>query len=86
MCPVLQETKLDYLPIVGAQGRLQGMVSRAEMKRLLALPPLGTPSLAPDGSVLVGAAIGTREADKARMEALAGAGVNAGERDSSRAS
>ena len=58
-----------FLPVVREDGSLVG----AKFKH----PAAGEPSLGADGRILVGAAVGTREEDKARVGELVKAGVNA---------
>ena len=62
-----------------ASFNLAGLIGRSEVKQLLSYPPRGKPSLGEDGKILVGAAVGTRDADKERVAELVKAGVNAGE-------
>lgn len=59
----------SFLPVVREDGSLVG----AKFKH----PTAGEPSLGADGRILVGAAVGTREADKGRVGELVKAGVNA---------
>jgi len=73
---LLLKSKRGKLPICGAGGELLGLATRAELKNLKRCPPPGAPSLAPDGRILVGAAVGTRESDKERAAALLAAGAN----------
>eukprot|EP00897_Mesotaenium_endlicherianum_P000182 jgi/Mesen1/10164/ME000076S09673 len=80
---LLQESKRAFLPLVDEAGNLTGLVSRAELVKMLSFPALGEPSLGPDGKILVAAAIGTRDADRARLDLLVTAGINAVILDSS---
>lgn len=58
------------LPIVDGEGRLVGLATRALFRDNAKMPFGGAPSIAPDGRLLVGAAIGTRDSDKERIRAL----------------
>lgn len=52
------------------------MVSKAAMQEEARQPRAGAPSLDSKGRLMVGAAVGTREDDKARVAALVQAGVD----------
>ncbi|GJP29635.1 hypothetical protein CLOM_g7526 [Closterium sp. NIES-68] len=80
---LLKESKRSSIPLVAEDSSLRGLVTRSLLKTHLALPPRGPPSLTADGSVLVGAAVGTRDSDRERVAALVDAGVNAVVLDSS---
>ncbi|GBG80100.1 hypothetical protein CBR_g30467 [Chara braunii] len=73
---ILIQSKKGRLPVVSSNGELVGLMVRADLKKALAYPARGEPSLGPDGKILVGAAIGTREDDKERLKLLVAAGVN----------
>ncbi|XP_051125275.1 inosine-5'-monophosphate dehydrogenase-like [Andrographis paniculata] len=77
----LAKEHLDFVPLVrddSADGdEVVNFVTRDDVERIEGFPKLGMPSLGPDGKFLVGAAIGTRESDKERLEHLVKAGVNA---------
>jgi len=74
---LLLESKHGKLPIVDQQGNLVALLTRASYKDQLNRPPSGLPSLDTEGRILCGAAIGTRDADRLRAEALALVGVDA---------
>lgn len=57
-------------------GEVIDLVTEADVERIRGLPKLGVPSLGSDGRFLVGAAMGTREQDKERLEHLVRAGAN----------
>ncbi|CAA6666646.1 unnamed protein product [Spirodela intermedia] len=57
-------------------GEVVDLVTEADVERIRALPKLGVPSFGSDGRFLVGAAMGTREQDKERLEHLVRAGAN----------
>lgn len=81
---ILIDNKFKYLPLVSENdGSVMELLFRDDVKRIKQSPPLGSPSLGPDGKILVGAAIGTRESDKERLRLLVDAGVNAVILDSS---
>eukprot|EP00850_Spirogloea_muscicola_P002341 SM000009S23470 [mRNA] locus=s9:160480:164345:- [translate_table: standard] len=80
--PLVNDT-LELTGIVHCGVLYAGLACRSALKRVCRFPPLGPPSMGVDGRVLVGAAIGTREADKVRLELLVKAGVNAVILDSS---
>jgi IMP dehydrogenase len=66
----LKASRHGKLPVVDAEGRLVGLATRAVFRESARCPAGGPPSVAPDGRLLVGAAVGTREEDKARVRAL----------------
>jgi hypothetical protein len=47
-----------------------GLATRALFREARAVPQPGMPTLAPDGTLRVGAAVGTREGDNARVARL----------------
>ncbi|PRW33277.1 IMP dehydrogenase [Chlorella sorokiniana] len=67
---LLKSTKRGKLPIVNGGGELVALATRALFKEDARMPFGGPASVAPDGRLLVGAAVGTREADKERLKAL----------------
>ncbi|KAJ7543823.1 hypothetical protein O6H91_09G053800 [Diphasiastrum complanatum] len=72
----LIKSKKSLLPLVTNNGELAGLLCRTDLKRMSSNPSLGAPSLDHNGRLLVGAAIGTRDTDKERLELLVKAGVN----------
>lgn len=66
----LQQSKRGKLPIVNANGELVALATRAIFKENARSPKGGAPSIAPDGRLLVGAAVGTRDSDKERVKVL----------------
>ncbi|XP_031125979.1 inosine-5'-monophosphate dehydrogenase-like [Ipomoea triloba] len=80
----LEAQKLQFVPLVSeVDGEVVNLVTSANVDTIRGFPKLGLPSLGPDGKFLVGAAIGTRESDKERLEHLVKAGINAVVIDSS---
>jgi IMP dehydrogenase len=73
----LVESKKGKLPVVNADGELVGLLTRASVAEKKLRPPPGAPTLDKHGRLFCGAAIGTREGDKARAKALAAAGLDA---------
>ncbi|CAL9095132.1 hypothetical protein MUK42_03040 [Musa troglodytarum] len=67
---------LEYAPLVAEDGEVVDLVTKGDVERIKGFPRLGVPSLGPDGRFVIGAAIGTREADKERLEHLVKAGTN----------
>ncbi|XP_052178391.1 inosine-5'-monophosphate dehydrogenase 2-like [Diospyros lotus] len=69
---------LEFVPLVNDEdgGEVVNLVTAEDVERIRGFPKLGAPSIGPDGKFLVGAAIGTRETDKERLEHLVKAGVN----------
>ncbi|KAK2631727.1 hypothetical protein EUGRSUZ_L02511 [Eucalyptus grandis] len=73
----------EFAPIVKG-GEIVDVAGREDVERLRGFPKLvGGASMGPNGEWMVGAAIGTREADKERLEHLVKAGVNVVVLDSS---
>ncbi|KAF3772760.1 Inosine-5'-monophosphate dehydrogenase [Nymphaea thermarum] len=69
--------KLKYLPLLSEDGLVVELLSWDSVKRRRELPvSVARPSIGADGKFLVGAAIGTRESDKERLEHLVKAGIN----------
>jgi IMP dehydrogenase len=81
---LLFSSKKGKLPLVDGEGRLVGLITRADARaaRLLPQPP-GTATVDAAGALRCGAAVGTREGDKARVAALVAAGVDCVVMDSS---
>ncbi|KAK3033699.1 hypothetical protein RJ639_033923 [Escallonia herrerae] len=80
----LANSKLDFVAMVDeGSGEVVDVVASADVERIKGYPRGGVPSLGADGKFLVGAAIGTREADKERLEHLVKAGANVVVLDSS---
>ncbi|KAL5729177.1 IMP dehydrogenase [Ranunculus cassubicifolius] len=81
---LLAAKKLDYLPLVNeVDGEIVDVVTASDVERIRGFPKLGFPSLGKDGKFMVGAAIGTREQEKERLEHLVKAGTNVVVLDSS---
>mmetsp|Transcript_47160 Transcript_47160/g.90038 ORF Transcript_47160/g.90038 Transcript_47160/m.90038 type:complete len:508 (+) Transcript_47160:63-1586(+) len=80
---LLKRTKKGKIPVVDEAGRVTGLATRAMLKQFASLPEPGPPSTDAAGRLRVGAAVGTRDADKARVAALARAGLDAVILDSS---
>ncbi|XP_043696099.1 inosine-5'-monophosphate dehydrogenase 2-like [Telopea speciosissima] len=80
----LAAKKLDYVPLLSEpDGEIVDLFTTADVERVRGYPKLGLPSLGPDGDFMVGAAMGTREQDKERLEHLVKAGANVVVLDSS---
>lgn len=60
----MAEQGLDFLPLLADGGEAVGLVTKADVKRIKGFPRFGRPSIGPDGKLMVGAAIGTREEDE----------------------
>lgn len=73
----LAAKNLEFVPLVNERnGEVVDVVTTSDVERIRGFPKSGLPSLGPDGEFLVGAAIGTRESDKERLEHLVKAGAN----------
>jgi IMP dehydrogenase len=70
----LTASRRGRLPVVNAAGELVALAARGEFAAARRRPAPGPPSVAPDGRLLVGAAVGTRLADRERVNALRTAG------------
>ncbi|KAL4519348.1 hypothetical protein Ndes2526A_g00437 [Nannochloris sp. 'desiccata'] len=62
--------KHGKLPVVDGSGNLIALATRAVFKENSRYPSGGSPSIGPDGRLLVGAAVGTRDSDRERVRAL----------------
>ncbi|XP_060177411.1 inosine-5'-monophosphate dehydrogenase 2 [Lycium barbarum] len=70
--------KLEFVTLVNENdGEVVNLVTSDDLERIKSCPKLGLPSLGKDGKFLVGAAVGTRESDKERLEHLVKEGINA---------
>lgn len=79
---VLEKNDIDFV-VLEKDGERLDVVTREDVERLKGYPNLGKGTVGPDGKWMVGAAIGTRESDKERLEHLVKAGVNVVVLDSS---
>ena len=65
-----KNSKHGKLPVIDGEGNLIALATRAVFKESSKYPLGGAPSTGPDGRLLVGAAVGTRDSDKDRVRAL----------------
>ncbi|XLR30170.1 hypothetical protein S83_058070 [Arachis hypogaea] len=73
---VLEEKKANFVGLV-KDNEVVDVVTKDDVEKVKGYPKLAGPgSLGADGEWMVGAAIGTREQDKERLEHLVKAGVN----------
>ncbi|XVE99010.1 hypothetical protein REPUB_Repub03eG0159500 [Reevesia pubescens] len=79
---ILEEKKTDFV-VLERDGEVVNVVIKEDVDRLKGYPKLGAGTVGSDGEWMVGAAIGTRDSDKERLEHLVKAGTNVVVLDSS---
>lgn len=80
----LEEKKYNFVPVVNDDDdEVLDLVTKGDVQRIKGYPKLASGSIGSDGKWLLGAAMGTREDDKVRLEHLVKAGVNVVVLDSS---
>ncbi|KAJ6839608.1 putative inosine-5'-monophosphate dehydrogenase [Iris pallida] len=67
---------LRFAPVVDGDGEIVNFITDEIVSTIKGYPKFGVPSVGADGKFLVGAAIGTREQDKVRLEYLVKEGVD----------
>ncbi|KAG5237325.1 inosine-5'-monophosphate dehydrogenase [Salix suchowensis] len=72
----LKEEGRDFVVVEKEGGEVVDVVTKEEVERVKGYPKLGKGTVGYDGRWMVGAAIGTRESDKERLEYLVKAGVD----------
>ncbi|XP_038689141.1 inosine-5'-monophosphate dehydrogenase 2 [Tripterygium wilfordii] len=81
---ILEEKKRDFVVLEKEDGEVVDVVTKEEVERVKGYPKLlEKGSVGSDGKWIVGAAMGTRESDKERLEHLVKAGTNVVVLDSS---
>lgn len=79
---VLEDKQKGFV-VLEKDGKTVNVVTKDDVERVKGYPKLGSGTVGPDKKWMVGAAIGTRESDKERLEHLVKAGANVVVLDSS---
>ncbi|XP_065853030.1 inosine-5'-monophosphate dehydrogenase 2-like [Euphorbia lathyris] len=79
----LKQEDNNFVLLEKEQGEVVDFITKEEVERVKGYPKFGKGTVGSDGRWMVGAAIGTRDSDKERLEHLVKAGINAVVLDSS---